>query len=418
MFMLLYQKINHKNAVIAVIGLGYVGLPLVKDLLQAGFTVIGLDIDAEKVKKMQKGAREGLFFDKDIAVSKGKFTTNFKRLQESDIDIICVPTPLHADSSPDISSVQSAAQEIARNIYRPKLVIIESTIYTGALRETIYPPFIQSGLLHNRDFYLAYAPERIDPGNKIFRISNTPRIVGGMSKKAVQLAAAFYKCLVDTVIEVSSPEIAETAKLLENSFRCINIAFINEVELLCRKKNINIYEVLSAAASKPFGYMPFYPGPGVGGHCITADPLFLAWLARKQGTPNHLLELAATLNRERPRQIVSLIAGALQNKGKDPRGARILLLGIAYKKNVADTRESPALKIFEMLQEKGAIVKFYDPFVPQIEVAGQQCFSTPLTSALLQEMDCVVITTDHDGLDYAAIKNKAPLLLDIRGASL
>jgi len=413
----LAQKINNKKATVAVLGLGYVGLPLVNGLLHAGFPVIGIDIDSEKIRRIKEGSLEGPFFCQKTVAEKAKITADFSELQNSDIDVICVPTPVRGDLSPDLSMVQSAAREIARRTRsRPKLVIVESTIYFGALRNEIYPLFTREGLLHNRDFYLAYAPERIDPGNKTYGISNTPRVVGGMSEAARRLAAGFYKQLVDQVVEVSTAEIAEMVKLLENSFRCLNIAFINELEHLCRHNNINIFEVIDSAETKPFGYMPFYPGPGVGGHCITTDPLFLAWQARQQGIPCTLLEMAAKLNRERPLQVVAHISKALSARNKSLKGASILLLGIAYKKNVADTRESPAIKIFELLLAKGAEVQYYDPFVPQIKIAGKYYSSIPLLSSLFKEAECIVITTDHDGVDYAEIKKAASLLVDTRGA--
>ncbi len=261
---------------------------------------------------------------------------------------------------------------------------------------------------------MAYVPERIDPGNNTYGVLNTPRVVGGMSKKASDLAGRFYRNIVKEVIEVSSPEVAEMTKLLENSFRCINIAFINELENSCRELNINVYEVIKAASTKPFGYMPFYPGPGIGGHCITTDPLFLTWKSRNQGTPCCLLEKAVSLNRERPGQVTRLICEILE-KRRDIKGSKVMLFGVTYKKNVADLRESPALKIFEFLLEKEIDVKFFDPFVQGVIVKGQKYIRTPLYESILKEMDCVVITTDHDGVDYDLIKKQSSILLDTRG---
>ena len=410
----LKDKIYQKKATVAVLGLGYVGLPLAHILVQNGFKTIGIDIDAKKIKSLKRGIT-GLPFLNTSYLDSIKLTSDFSCLRECDVAIICVPTPVHDDFTPDISFVERAAQQIAAHIPRPKLVIVESTISPGALRERIYTLFCKRGLTHEADFYLAYAPERIDPGNKQFTLENTPRIVGGISSVAGKLALAFYRHFVDSVLEVSSVEVAETVKLLENSFRSLNIAFINEIEVYCRNNNINVYEVIRSAATKPFGFMPFFPGPGVGGHCLTTDPCFLTWKARLQKTPCRLLELAVKINRERPRQIFNRIKNALKNRGKDLAGAKILLLGVAYKKNVADIRESPGIKLFELLQEHQARVLFYDPFVPRIEISGKPYYCEPLYKLPFNEVDCAVITTDHDKIDYQSIQKSVPLLIDTRG---
>jgi len=410
----LAQKINQKEITAAVLGLGYVGLPLAGALVQKGFKTIGIDIDREKIERLKNGYLEIPFLDQN-SLDGIELTTDFGLLRKCDVAIICVPTPVTNDFTPDISLVQSAAQEIARHIPEKKLVIIESTISPGALREKIYPLFLQCGLFHDKDFYLVYAPERIDPGNNHFTLKNTPRIVGGMSSTAGKLASLFYSHVVDSITEVSSPEIAEAVKLLENSFRSLNIAFINEIDNYCRSSDLDVYEVINAAATKPFGFMPFYPGPGVGGHCLTTDPYFLTWQARLRGMPCRLLELATSLNRERPWQVFIRVKKALKEKGKELNQARILLLGITYKKNVPDIRESPAINLFKILRDHHSLVSFYDPFVSHIEIAGENYNSEPLDKVPLEEIDCTVITTDHDGIDYQSIQKNVSLLIDTRG---
>ncbi len=412
--MLIQQKIYNKSAEIAVLGLGYVGLPLIDRLVNAGFSVAGIDIDLEKVNNLKKGITSDPLLS-HCAVDNAEFTTDFSYLQNSDVDIICVPTPLKDDLSPDISPVINAAEKIAENMRREKLIIIESTVYPGAVGGEIIRIFNEKGLIHDKDYFIVYSPERIDPGNERYGLVNTPKVIGGKSSKALHLACDLYKNIVNELVPVSSLEVAEISKLLENSFRCLNIAFINELELFCQKIGINVYEVIRAAETKPFGFMPFYPGPGVGGHCISTDPAFLTWKGKRHDSPLSLLEKAFTLNSERPGQVAKLISNYLNKTGKIITENKVLLIGITYKKNVADLRESPAIKIFQLLLSKGVNVNYYDPLVPEITVMGKNYRSNYPSSKLLKDMDCVVITTDHEGINYDFIQRYSSMLIDTRG---
>jgi len=415
------RKLETRDARIAVIGLGYVGLPLATALAESGFAVTGLDMDARKVDAVMRG---DCYID-DIEpgvlaaqVNAGRLdaTTDTSALAHVDVAIICVPTPYTKAKQPDLTYVKSAADAIQRYVHPGMLVILESTTYPGTTREVLLPRLESTGLICGEDFELAFSPERVDPGNKRFGLRNTPKIVGGLTANATELAAILYGSVAERVVRVATPEVAEMAKLMENTFRHVNIALSNEMAILCRNLGIDIWEVIDAAATKPFGFMPFYPGPGVGGHCIPIDPYYFAWKVQEEEGYARFIQLAGEINDEMPQVVVTRIADALNERAKSLKNSRILVLGVAYKKDISDIRESPALRVIERLQKKGACVVYHDPHVDRVETPHGRLESVSLSSQELERADCVVILTDHSSLPYNAIIEHASLIIDTRNA--
>jgi UDP-N-acetyl-D-glucosamine dehydrogenase len=418
----LEKKLGNKTAVIGIAGLGYVGLPLAVTFAAAGFKVLGLDIQPDKVNAVNKGqsyiadvSNESL----SAVVSKKllQATTSQSRLKEVDAICICVPTPLTKTKEPDLSYITRESEELSRYLQKGQLVVLESTTYPGTTKGVMLPILERSGLKASRDFYLAYSPERVDPGNKKYSIRNTPKIVGGIDEVSCQLACLLYQQVADVVFPVSSTEAAEMTKVFENVFRSVNIALVNELAQLCEKMGISVWEVIDTAASKPYGYMPFYPGPGIGGHCIPLDPYYLANKAREYDFHTRFIELAAEINEQAPYYVVSRIMEVVDNSGKSLKGARVLVLGAAYKRDVGDLRESPSLKVIEILREKGADVTYNDPFIPQLELGKDVLVSVELTDDNLSSADCVVIATDHSCYDLERIVALSRLVFDSRGAT-
>ena len=410
---------------VAVIGLGYVGLPLIVEFGSRGFTCIGIDIDPTKVEAVNAGTSYipdvlGERVAELVAGGKLSATCDFSQVQEADAIIICVPTPLRKTKEPDISHILAACDEIAKYLRPGHMVILESTTYPGTTDEVILPLFESAAadLKVGKDFYLAFSPERVDPGSKEFQTRNICKIVGGVTPECTRRAVALYGRVIERVVPVSSARVAETAKLLENTYRSVNIALVNEVALMCHYLGIDVWEVINAAATKPFGYQAFYPGPGIGGHCIPLDPYYLTWKARVSGFEARIIGLAGEINSSMPRYVLTLISDALNDDGKCIRGSKILILGVAYKRNVGDTRESPAIEIMGLLRAKGADIRYSDPFVPSLVVDGQTYTSAAADSLrrMLKDVDCVVIITDHDAFDYGWIGAHARLVVDTRNA--
>lgn len=423
----LYAKIADQSAVIGVIGMGYVGLPLAVAAWRAGFRVIGFDVDADKISALNGGKTYIGRID-DALVSEmaasGRFaaTADFDRCRECDVLTICVPTPLNKHREPDLSYVLGTTRTVARTLRTGQLITLESTTYPGTTRNEMAPILEAGGLKSGHDFFLAFSPEREDPGNPDFHTSSIPKVVGGDGQDASRVAEAFYSHVVSRVVPVSSCEVAEAVKLTENIFRSVNIALVNELKLIYDRMGINVWEVIDAAKTKPFGFMAFYPGPGLGGHCIPIDPFYLTWKAREYGVPTRFIELAGEINTNAPFHVVDKMVDALSSrKQKAISGARILMLGMAYKKNVEDTRESPSFVLLEELERRGAVVEFYDPYVPVIPhmrehaaMAGRQ--SVAFDPAAFAAYDAVLLCTDHDNVDYAAIAAHCDLVIDTRNA--
>ncbi|MFH1776278.1 MAG: nucleotide sugar dehydrogenase [Candidatus Omnitrophota bacterium] len=415
------EKIKTKKATCAVIGMGYVGLPLAVEFALAGFKVIAIDLQRWKVDAINKGKSyiddvESSLLKSIIADGRLSATTDYHALKRVDTINICVPTPLRKTKEPDISYIVYATEKIAKYLSKGQLVILESTTYPGTTEEVMLPIFEKSGLKAGTDFWLAFSPERVDPSNKKYTTKNIPKVVGGITKKCTKIATLFYEQSVDAVIPVESTRVAEAVKLLENTFRSVNIGLVNEIALMCHKMGINVWEVIDAAATKPFGFMKFYPGPGLGGHCIPIDPQYLSWKARMFGFEARFIDLAAEINRSMPEHVVGRIIDILNDREKSLKKAKILILGVAYKKDVSDYRESPALEIIEQLIKKGADVFYSDPHVPEIEF-NSLCFkNTKLSAALLRKTDCAVIVTDHSLFDYSFIIENSPLIFDTRNA--
>ena len=414
--------LEEKSAVVAVVGLGYVGLPLAVAFAQAGFNVVGFDVQQKRVDLVNKG--QSYIVDVDskslseaVANKLLEATTDQSRLKEVDAICICVPTPLTKTKEPDLSAVNYESEEISKQLQPGQLVVLESTTYPGTTSEVVLPILERSGLKGGRDFYLAYSPERVDPGSKHYNIRNTPKVVGGIDSRSTKLAELLYRQVADIVVPVSCPEVAEMTKIFENVFRSVNIALVNELTLLCEKMGISVWEVIDAAASKPFGYMPFYPGPGIGGHCIPLDPYYLANKAREYDFHTRFIELAADINEQMPYYVASRIMEALNDSGKSLNDAKVLVLGVTYKKDVEDARESPSLKLIQLLREKGADISYNDPYVASIQISDETLTSVELADERLSMSDCVVIATDHSGYDYQNIVDKASLVFDARGAT-
>ena len=415
------DDINRKSATVGVIGLGYVGLPLAIEFAKAGFSVVGIDVDADKVKTLAGGRsyiQDVPHRDVAEAVSSNRFTatTDFSVLRRLDAVSICVPTPLRKTKDPDISFIAAATDQVARYLPAGQLVVLESTTYPGTTNEVVLAELAKGGRRVGKDFFLAFSPERVDPGNAVFTTRNTPKIIGGVTPQCTKLAVALYRHAVDTVIPVSSTQAAEMVKLLENTFRAINIGLANEVALMCRMLGIDVWEVIDAAATKPFGFMPFYPGPGLGGHCIPIDPLYLSWKLKAFNYNARFIELASEINTKMPEHVVELIGDALNGARKSVNGSKLLILGVAYKRNVDDVRESPALVIIRLLRAKGARVAYSDPFVPRLDIGKGETLASVKTDRV-GGYDAVVIVTDHAKFDYKAIVKQAKLVVDTRNAT-
>ena len=420
--------IKTKRAHVGVVGLGYVGLPLLAEFARGGFRATGFEVDENKAARINLGNS----YIGDIASSAVKAlvekkllraTTDFDHLEECDAIIVCVPTPLRKTKEPDVSYILAAAEEIKKRLHRGQLIVLESTTYPGTTDEVLLPMFEETGLKLDHDFLLAFSPERVDPGNPEFQTHNIPKVVGGVTPDSTEAAAYLYSQIVNDVHAVSSARVAETAKLLENTFRAVNIGMANEMARLCYALNIDTWEVIRAAATKPFGFMAFYPGPGIGGHCIPLDPHYLSWKARQHGFDSRFIGLAEEVNSRMPEHVVQLIADGLNDESKSMKGSRILLLGVAYKKDIDDVRESPALSIIDRLRAKGADVRYHDPFVKQVrfddahtEGGGDPIDSVPLTDDELRSADCVVIVTNHSATDYERVCQLSSLIVDTRNA--
>ncbi|NIL97090.1 MAG: nucleotide sugar dehydrogenase [Planctomycetales bacterium] len=421
----LSQRIEDRSAIVGVIGLGYVGLPLIQAFAAAGLRTMGFDVDQAKVDRLLAGESYiGHIPSSAIAelILTERFlpTADMQRLGEPDVLLICVPTPLNDSRDPDLSYVEATARQIAGSLRAGQLVVLESTTYPGTTRDVVLPILQSSGLKVGRDFYLAYSPEREDPGNPDFSAQGIPKVVGGLDTASSDLAAALYNTAVVAVVPVSSPEIAEACKIIENTYRSVNIAMVNELKMLFDRLGIDLWEVIAAAKTKPFGFQAFYPGPGLGGHCIPIDPFYLSWLARKSGMATRFIELAGEINRTMPAYVVQRLSEALNKQGKPIRGSTILLLGVAYKKDVDDPRESPSFELMKLLDERGAVLSYNDPHIPRLPAMRHyqvpDMTSRPLTAELLADQDCVLIATDHSDYDYDFIVQHARLIVDTRNA--
>jgi UDP-N-acetyl-D-glucosamine dehydrogenase len=417
----LLKKIEDRSAVASVIGLGYVGLPLAMELCEAGFHVIGYDVSERVVGLLMKGDSHIQDVpDTQVAkhVKAGRFTatTDASRLREADVVSIAVPTPLAKTRDPDMSYVISAAETVAAQARPGMLIVLESTTYPGTTRELLQPRLEAKGLEVGKDVFLAFSPERVDPGNPTWHTKNTPKVVGGITPACNEAAVAFYSSTIDRVVPVSSPEAAELVKLLENTFRSVNIGLVNEMAIVCERLGVNVWEVIDAAATKPFGFMKFTPGPGIGGHCIPLDPHYLAWKMRSLNYKTRFIDLASEVNSAMPDFVVEKIARALNEQKKAVNGSRVMVLGIAYKRDIDDMRESPALDVMRLLEQRGAEVVYHDPFVPSFREEGHEAFSVALTAAELGRTDAVVIITDHTALDYQFVVDHAALVVDTRNA--
>ena len=418
----LIVKAERREALFGIVGLGYVGLPLAVELAHAGFRVLGYDVNQAVVD----GLNAGRSHVKDVsdaqlkeALDQGRFsaTTDPSRLGEPDAISICVPTPLSKFKDPDVSYIVAATEAVKKTLRRGQAIILESTTYPGTTREIMLPALESTGLKVGEDFFLAFSPERVDPGNPVYGTRNTPKVVGGITRDCARVAAALYEPAIDTLVMVSTTEAAELVKLLENTFRSVNIGLVNEMAIVCDKLGVDVWEVIEAAATKPFGFMKFLPGPGLGGHCIPIDPHYLAWKMRGLNYKTRFIDLAGEVNTEMPLYWVRKAAEALNGAGKAVRGSRVLVLGVAYKRDIDDIRESPALDIIRLLEQQGANVLYYDPYVPQFREDGHEFRSTAtLDEAALGGADLVMIVTDHTGIDYGMVKRAAPLVVDTRNA--
>lgn len=423
----LEQAIQTKSAKVGVIGLGYVGLPLLNAFISAGFKTIGYDVDQNKVDQLLAGKSyikhiESARVKSWIEEGQLEPTADMSRLGEADVLLICVPTPLSDSRDPDLAYVEGTARAIAKSLRPGQLIILESTTYPTTTRDVLLPLLSESGLTAGQDFFLAYSPEREDPGNPDYTAAGIPKVVGGIDETSGRLAEALYSHAIVKVIPVSSPEVAEACKILENTYRAVNIALVNELKVLFQKMGIDTWEVINAAKTKPFGFQAFYPGPGLGGHCIPIDPFYLTWLARKQGLTTRFIELAGEVNSRMPEYVIMRLAEELNELGKPIKGSNISMLGMAYKKDVDDPRESPSFVLMELLLERGANLTYNDPHIPYLpkmrhhDVPDMQ--SQELTEEYLASQDCVLIATDHSSYDYDFIVKHAPLILDTRNATL
>lgn len=411
----LEKKIKDKKAKIGIIGMGYVGIPLGLEFAGTGFSVTGFDKDSARVKEINSGKQvmkhiPAKSMKEFVKKNNGSSTTDFSEIRDMDCLIICVPTPLDEHEQPDMSYIESASKEIGKNLRKGQLIVLESTTYPGTTREIVKPILEKSKLEAGEDFFLAYSPEREDPGNKEFSVSAIPKVMGGLTDNCLRLTSNLYKNIVSETVEVSSLETAEATKLMENIFRAVNIAMVNELKLILSRMGINIWEVIDAAKTKPFGFMPFYPGPGMGGHCIPIDPFYLSWKAKEYNTEAKFIELAGEINRKMTEHIAHRIGRALNDDKKSIRGSKILIVGVAYKKDIDDMRESPALRIMDLLKHKGAKITYHDPNVKNVGPLK----SLDLTQNTINEQDAIVITTDHTNIDYKSLGKHAKLIVDTR----
>jgi UDP-N-acetyl-D-glucosamine dehydrogenase len=418
----LLRKIHDRSATVAVVGLGYVGLPLAVEFAKAGFTVIGYDVSQRVVDLLNEGKShiQDVPASEVAALVKAKkfvATTDDARLGEADAISIAVPTPLGKTRDPDMSYVQAAASTVAKHAHSGLLVVLESTTYPGTTREVIQPAFTARGCVVGEDVFLAFSPERVDPGNPKYHTKNTPKVVGGITPACTDVAVALYESCIDTVVRVSSTETAELVKLLENTFRSVNIGMVNEMAIVCDKLGVDVWEVIDAAATKPFGYMKFTPGPGIGGHCIPLDPHYLAWKMRSLNYKTRFIDLAGEVNTAMPAYVVTKVARALNEDRKAVNGSRALVIGVAYKKDIDDVRESPALDVMRLLEQDGAEVVFHDPYVSTIREDGHVIHGVALTDAEIEKADVVVIVTDHKAVDYQRLVDHATLIVDTRNAT-
>lgn len=421
----LFEKIQSSNAKIGVIGLGYVGLPLLAAFHRAGFTVLGFDVDPKKIKLLQEGRGYLKHLGPSLVADMkrlGRFdaTTDRGRLGECDVIIVCVPTPLGKHHEPDLTYIEKASDDIVSTLHAGQLIVLESSTYPGTTREVMLPRFETKGLKLGVDFFLAFSPEREDPGRKDFNTTTIPKLVGGCDVASGQLATALYEKAISRVIPVSSAEVAEAAKLLENIYRAVNIALVNELKVVLTAMNIDVWEVINAAKTKPFGFQAFYPGPGLGGHCIPIDPFYLTWKAHEYGKHTRFIELAGQVNHGMPSWVVRRVERALNTQGKPTKGSRILVLGLAYKPNIDDVRESPSFELIDKLEKRGAIVDYNDPHVPQTHYMRQWGdigkHSVELTADSISSYDCILVATDHSAYDWQFIADHAKLIVDTRNA--
>ncbi len=416
---LLAEKIRSHHAHVGIVGLGYVGLPLAVEFAKAGFHVTGIDISEDKVRRVNQGDSYVLDVPSSILhplVESGKLraTCDFDAVRGLDTINICVPTPLRKTKDPDMSFIVSSCQEIARRFHSGMLVILESTTYPGTTEEVVRPLLTQSGLVAGQDYFLCFSPERVDPGNPKYQTSNIPKVVGGCTPACTEMGRLFYAQALKHIVPVSSTQVAEMVKLLENTFRMINIGLVNEMAMMCDRMRINVWEVIDAAATKPFGFMPFYPGPGLGGHCIPIDPFYLSWKTKQAGIEARFIELAGYINGQMPHFVVDKVQNALNDVGKPVKGSRIHVMGVAYKRDIDDLRESPALDVILLLQRRGAVVTYSDPHVPTLRLDGLELAASPEDTAA--EADCVVIVTDHTAFDYRGLIDRSRLIVDTRNA--
>jgi UDP-N-acetyl-D-glucosamine dehydrogenase len=420
----LIEKLNNRTAIIGIVGLGYVGLPLLLRYVEAGYKVIGLDIDQEKPRKLQNGETYIKHISAEViaaALHGFEATTDFNRAWDVDALILCVPTPLDDHREPDLSFVLSTTESLVPHLRKGQIVSLESTTYPGTTDEELLPRIESSGLKVGQDIALVFSPEREDPGNPYFSTQTIPKVVGGVTQACLDAGMALYGQVIDKVVPVTSTRAAEMTKLLENIHRAVNIGLVNEMKTVADKMGIDIHEVIRAAATKPFGFVPYYPGPGLGGHCIPIDPFYLTWKAREYGISTRFIELAGEVNSNMPQWVVGKVVDALNDKCKSVRGSKILIMGIAYKKNIDDMRESPAVELMELLQAKGAVIAYSDPYVPVFPKMREHHFelaSVEIDPETLPEYDCVLIATNHDVFDYSLIQKFAQLIVDTRGVYL
>ncbi len=416
----LKSKIESKTAKVGIVGLGYVGLPLAIEFAKAGFTVTGIDVLQNKVDGLNRGDSHVQDVPSSevanlIATKRFSATTDFSAVRDLDTINICVPTPLRKTKDPDMSYIVSAVEEIAKYFHPGLLVILESTTYPGTTDELLLPTFEKLGLKVGEDFFLCFSPERVDPGNPVYQTSNTPKVVGGITPACTEMGRAFFSQALDVVVPVSNTRVAEMVKLLENTFRMINIGLVNEMAVMCDGMGINVWEVIDAAATKPFGFMPFYPGPGLGGHCIPIDPFYLSWKTKQSGIEARFIDLAGYINHNMPHFVVDKIQNALNERAKSVKGSHIHVAGVAYKRNIDDMRESPALDVILLLQKRGASVTYTDPYVPHLRLDGVVLDSQDISSSA-KAADCVVIITDHSNFDYPELLESSNLIVDTRNA--
>lgn len=422
----LERAIENKTARVGVVGLGYVGLPLIQAFVAAGYKTLGFDVDAAKVERLLAGESYiGHIPSPWIAacVAEKTFlpTADMRRLADADVVLICVPTPLNESRDPDLAYVEATARQIAAALRPGQLIVLESTTYPGTTRDVVLPILAQRGLEVGRDYFVAYSPEREDPGNPDHSARRIPKVVGGIDAGSLRLAEKLYRQAVAEVVPVSSCEVAEACKILENTYRAVNIALVNELKVLYDRMGIDVWEVIDAAKTKPFGFQAFYPGPGLGGHCIPIDPFYLTWLARKHGMPTRFIELAGEINTRMPEYVVNRLGEALNERGKPVKGSKVCILGVAYKKDVDDPRESPSFALMELLQSRGAVLSYNDPHVPALPKMRHhhvpELVSEPLTAEFLAAQDCVIIATDHSDYDYEFVVRHARLVVDTRNAT-